>query len=254
MTLSPTQILANLPSGLRTPLLKAYAEITGNFRQGRWEPSELNGGKLCEVVYTILAGHVAGKFPAKPTKPRNMVDACRNLEKANPTLPRSVRIQIPRMMIALYEFRNNRGVGHVGGDVDPNHMDAVAVLGMAKWIVAELVRMFHGVSTEEATRAIDALVERLIPIIWHAKGQRRVLDPSLSKRDQTLLLLYGSAQGASEQELVSWVEHSNPSIYRRDILRKLHRERLIEYDESGKHALLSPTGIKLVEDSLPLEV
>jgi hypothetical protein len=29
---------------------------------------------------------------------------------------------------------------------------------------------------------------------------------------------------------VSWLEHSNASVYRRDVLRKLHRERFIEYD------------------------
>ena len=32
----------------------------------------------------------------------------------------SVRIQISRMIVALYEVRNNRNVGHVGSEVDPN--------------------------------------------------------------------------------------------------------------------------------------
>ena len=43
------------------------------------------------------------------------------------------------MIVALYEIRNDRGVGHTGGDVDPNHMDASMVLAGAKWLVAELV-------------------------------------------------------------------------------------------------------------------
>src|SRR6266516_699533 len=143
--------LAGIPPALRDELLAAFNEIARNYRERKWEPSELNGGKLCEVVYTILRGHVDEVFPARASKPANMVDACRALEKADAAkFPRSVRIQIPRMLLGLYEVRNNRGVGHVGGDVDPNCMDASIVLATAKWLLAELVRVFHGVDTSEA--------------------------------------------------------------------------------------------------------
>ena len=142
-------LLSSIPKGLREPLLRAFQAIEKNYREMRWEPSELNGGKLCEVVYTILKGHVEGKFASRPTKPRNMLEACKAFENAdNKVFPRSVRVQIPRMIIALYEIRNNRGVGHVGGDVGPNHMDAVLVVGMAKWILAELIRLFHGETSQ----------------------------------------------------------------------------------------------------------
>ena len=75
------------------------------------------------------------------------------------------------MLIALYEIRNNRGVGHVGSEVDPNHMDAVAVLYMSKWLVAELVRVFHRVDTATASEAVDTLVERESAIILVGRGQ-----------------------------------------------------------------------------------
>jgi hypothetical protein len=102
-------------------LMGAFATIVRNYREGRWEPSELNGGKLCEVVYSVLKGHVDGKMPTSPSKPRNTVDSAKDLEKADQNVfPRAVRVQIPRVLMALYEIRNNRGVGHVGGDVDPN--------------------------------------------------------------------------------------------------------------------------------------
>src|SRR5206468_654238 len=100
-------------------------EIERNFRERRWEPAELNGGKLCEAAYSILKGHVDGHFPAKPSKPSNFPQACLDLEKADPKFGRSVRLLIPRMLIPLYDIRNSRSVGHIGGDVDPNHMDSV---------------------------------------------------------------------------------------------------------------------------------
>jgi len=251
----PSSALSGIPAGLRKALLDAFAEIVRNFREGRWEPSELNGGKLCEVVYTILKGQVDGKMPPQPKKPRNMVDDCRALEKADSSVfPRSIRIQIPRMLIGLYEIRNNRGVGHVGGDVNPNHMDAKVVVESAKWLVAELVRVFHGLSTEEATEVVEGLVEKTVPIVWKVGERKRVLRSDLSMRDQTLLLLYSTTGSVHERDLVDWVEHSNPSVYRRDVLRRAHRERLVDYNEHSGEVHLSPTGAAYVEDKLPLDL
>ena len=136
-TSSTDLILLEIPKAHRKELLKAFQNIVRNFREERWEPSELNGGKFCEVVFSILEGYTTGKYSTRPQKPNNMIDACRKLEQADKnSFCRSVRIQIPRMLVALYEVRNNRGVGHVGSDIDPNHMDALAVLNISKWILA----------------------------------------------------------------------------------------------------------------------
>jgi hypothetical protein len=40
------------------------------------------------------------------------------------TRKRALRIQIPRCMLSVYEIRGNRGTGHAGVEIDPNHMDA----------------------------------------------------------------------------------------------------------------------------------
>ena len=248
--LSDETILGLLPDGLRSELLAVYSGIVKNYRERRWEPSELNGGKLCEVAYTIVRGYVDGSFPPRSTKPRNMVDACHALEQAPSTYPRSLRIQIPRMLIALYEVRNNRGVGHVGGDVNPNHMDATCVLQMSKWILGELVRLFHDVDTETASEAIESIVERLVPKVWEVDGKLRVLDTSLKMKDKTLILLYHHPGSTSESDLVHWVEHSNASVYRRDVLRKCHKDKLIEYDPESKMVTLSPKGMEYVEERL----
>lgn len=106
-------------------------------------------------------------------------------------------------------------------------MDAVCVSQMSKWIVAELIRVFHNVSTEEATDAVDALSDRELPLIWQVNGVSRVLDNSLSMLDKTLVLLYSEPSGINEAELVSYIEHSNPSVYRRDILRKAHKKNCL---------------------------
>lgn len=245
-----TNLFAALPPPLRDELVSCFDEIARNFRESRWEPSELNGGKLCEIVYTILRGHVDGSFPTQAAKPSNMVDACRALEQAGAQWPRSVRVQIPRMLVALYEIRNNRGVGHVGGDVNPNAMDATVVLSMAQWIMAELVRCFHGVDTTTAQVAVEALVTRTVPVVWEVEGKKRVLSKDVPYRSATLLLMYSSAGPVRDQDLRTWIEHPEMSAFRRDVLRRLHRDRLAEYDETSGNIRLSPVGIAHVEKTL----
>lgn len=247
MATSIINLLAGIPSTLHEELMSCFKQIEKNFREGRWEPSELNGGKLCEVVYTILRGYIDNNFPASASKPRNMVDACRALEQSPATFPRSIRIQIPRMITALYEIRNNRGVGHVGGDVNPNKMDAICVLQMSKWIITELIRVFHSITISEAEAIVDSISEREISIIWAVGNVKRVLDTNLSMASKSLVLLYNSPLGMSVEDLVKFTEHSNPSSYKSTILKKAHKERLLEYDKSQNLVTISPKGMKKVE-------
>src|SRR5688572_23856301 len=95
-----SQLLAGLPQGLREPLIASYREIAANYIERRWEPSELNGGKFCEIVYSVIDGAITGNFPAAATKPARMADSCKALEQrpANPARvgDRSLRVLIPR--------------------------------------------------------------------------------------------------------------------------------------------------------------
>ncbi len=250
MTPDKSKLLAKIPEGLRKPLFETYREIASNFSEHRWEPSELNGGKFCECVYWVCHGFLTGTYAGKPTKPPNMVADCRALETRKDTGQpgdRSLRILVPRMLPALYEVRNNRGVGHVGGDVDPNFMDATAVYSTASWILAELVRIFHNLHPDEAQNVADGLVERKTPLIWSAGSIQRVLDTKLSAADQTLLLLHKKLGWIAEKDLVASIEYKRRSDFRTKVLKRLHANRMIEFDQIEEKARISPKGSEHVE-------
>jgi len=238
--LTPDQALSSLPEGLRKPLLQEFTNIINNYMETRWTPLELSGGRFCEIVYTIIHGYAAGSYPSAPSKPRNFVDACRGLE-GHAGVPRSFQILIPRLLPALYEIRNNRGVGHVGGDVDSNFMDSTAVVSITSWIVAELVRVFHGVSTAEAQQLVNNLAERRIPLVWKSGEIRRVLNPKLSLKDQILLLIASCSNKVSADRLFNWTGHTKRAYFNR-LLRQLHSKRLLEFDEESKEVEILPPG------------
>lgn len=247
---SAVAVLGALPDGLRNPLIETFNSILDDFRTSRWEDASAGGGKLCEIVYSIIDGYLRGSFPLKPSKPANLVDACRALEKAPPSGKpgdRSVRIHIPRVLPPVYEIRNNRNVGHVGGDVDPNHMDASYVVGAAKWLLAELVRIFHSTDAAAASQIVETIIQRETATVWVIGGKRRVLIPGLTMKDKVVILLHDAGGRATEAELLDWTEHTNPSVFRRDILRPLHKQRLIEYDETTREVHLSPVGYEYIE-------
>ena len=250
-------LLAGLPESLRDELFGCYRKLVTNFRERRWEGSELNGGQFCEIVYTIVRGALVGSFPAKATKPKNMVDDCRALENlpADPARvgDRSLRILISRTLPVLYEIRNNRNVGHVGGEVDPNHQDAIAVMTMASWMMAELVRIFHAVPLTEAQAMVDALVERHTPLVWEVEdsgGVKRVLDAKMSAGDTAIVLLYSTPGWLDTATLLRWTEYKNATRFHDDILGDLHRARRVEFDRANGRVRISPTGIAYVEDDV----
>lgn len=249
MTLNAAQALGQLPQGLRAELLAEFAKITTNYRERRWEAAELDGGRLCEVAYSILDGFTsAGNYPARASKPKYFESACKALENRT-GYPDSARLTIPRILVGLYDVRNRRNVGHVGGDVDANHMDAELVLAMAKWIVAELVRLFHNTDVKTAADVVDALVDRTLPIIWEVDGIKRVLNTALSLTDQTLLLLYSETGAVSDRDLAKYLEQDRLANYRR-VLDRLHKARAIEWNKVTGMVTLSPPGREDVEDRL----
>lgn len=238
--------LSTVPAGLRDPLISEYQSIVQNFLEHRWLPTELRGARFSEIVYTILDGQAKQSYAAAPSKPANFVAACRSLETNNQThVPRSFQILIPRILPALYEIRNNRNVGHVSGELDSNHMDAVAVLSMCNWVMAELVRVFHGLSVPEAQRVVDALAEVRIPVVWSDGNIKRVLRTELKLQEQLLLLTAATVPDVTSKELIAWIEHDNPSYVMRT-LRVLHSKRFIEFTEDVDKVRILPPGAKFV--------
>jgi len=104
--------------------------------------------------------------------------------------------------------------------------------------------VFHKLSIEGAQELVDAIAERRVPLIWHGKDVKRVLNPKVEVRDQLLLLIATSPGMVGTKSLQAWTEYKNPTRFI-EILKELHRSRLIEfYERDAKVEILPPGSIE----------
>lgn len=246
------QALGGIPKKFRDRLINTYLDLKRNCAEGRFDAAGLSCGKFCETAIRFLQERVTGKSTPFGTRIGNFADECRKLVNS-PTsaATESERILIPRALVFLYTVRNKRGIGHVGGDVDANALDAAVIARTVDWVICELLRVHHGFSLEEAQALVDGLAIRELPTVWEVAGKKRILRDDLNAKDETLLLLYSSPEfSVMTEDLIAWVEYSNPHVFRSAVLKPLHAARLIEWDRVSETVVLSPKGAKRVEDAL----
>lgn len=237
------------PSDICDALVDSYVKIKEQYYLNKLEPSELNGGKFVEACVRLIQEELTGSHIPIGERIPNIAKVLREFETFDKRKNDSFRIHIPRILLSVYNIRNKRGVGHLGGDVNPNLADATIITTAVDWILSELYRILYTVSLDEAQNIVNNLVKRKMPLVWEIKDVRRVLNPSISYRDQTLLLLYSIYPDVmTDDELINCLEYSNPGRYRTYTLRNLHKDRLIEYSRDGNCTILPP-GINYVEQN-----
>jgi hypothetical protein len=244
--------LGKLPKEYRDRLIKAYLGLKVAFADGVFDACGLRAAKYAEVVLRLLQ-HELGQIPIPfGQKISNLQDECAKLEQLPKAIgSESLRIVIPRALTFLYTLRNKRGIGHVGGDIEANEIDAATAARLADWTLAELIRIYYAIPLEDAQSLLDAIVTRQLPQVWTVAGKKRVLNPKLTYQEQVLILLYGERDnGVVFEDLFEWVEHPRKDRFRSNVVRPLHESRLVEYDEETQVVILSPTGVKEVEDRL----
>lgn len=243
--------LKNVDPKFRSKLIEQYLNVKRSLVEGRDEAVGMSAGKFCEVVLRFLQHEVHGTYTPFGQSINNFANECRRLIEAKGSAPEAIRVVMPRALVFIYTIRNKRGIGHVGGDVDANRIDAMTIARSCDWVTCELIRVFHGLSLEEAQDIVDGLSIRTMPDVWEVSGKKRVLRSDLSAKQKVLLLSHQSIDGAIlVEDLCDWIEYSNMGVFKSKVLTPLHKERLIEYDKDALTVTISPIGVKVVEETI----
>ena len=153
------------PPELVKQLLETYTETKGNFYLGKLRPHEVEGGRFAEAVFRILEHITTTKY----TPLNRKIDTDKVIQNLANTpvgnFHESIRLHIPRTLRVIYDIRNNRDAAHLTDGIDPNLQDATLVCACCDWVMAELIRLYHGMSADEAHKIVENLVTRKAPIV-----------------------------------------------------------------------------------------
>jgi hypothetical protein len=241
------QHLSSIPQALVDSLLSEYQKIHEQYFLGRWEPSQLNGGRFAESILRIIEYKCNTHFTpiGVQLNRRSIIDVA----ERNTILPDSLRFQIPRIASLMLDFRNNRNVGHLGR-IEVNRMDSTFVLQAANWIVAELIRLETHMDPAAAEVEMHKIIERKVPIIEETGGRLKILDPSMDTREKILVICYQKfPNSTSETDLLDWVEYDTHNKGRfRSYLKELNDDRRIDYRNGN--IVLTKRGVLWVEKNI----
>lgn len=238
---------AGMPVALASELLDTYVEAKRRYYLDDHRPEAVEGGRFSEAGLRILQ-HAC----AHPVTPIG-----KNLPKFNDSLlgkfenatgaPDSVRFHIPRALKLIYDIRNKRDVAHLADGIDPNLQDATLVIGTMDWVVAEFVRLYHGVSADQAQSIIEDLVSREVPAIQEINGQPVIL-ADLQPRDQAILMLYrAGAQGATLDEMTGWLRVTRKADLKKRLL-KLNQDKLVLLHPATGRFVITANGNRYVQE------
>lgn len=242
-------LLQGLPSPLVRNLTVEFQYLHEQYYLGKWQASQLNGGRFGEAVLRIIEYKDIGNFTPLGTQlhRENII----NHVQHNGGLPDSLRLTIPKLAAIIMDFRNNRNVAHLG-TIEVNGMDSSFVIHTANWIMAELVRIEGQTTPEDAQNEIIKIIDRKIPVVEEINGRLKPLNPSLSTKNKTLVCLYQRyPQAVSDLDLLTWIKDKNPTRFR-GYIKVLDKEDLVDYTDG--QVVLTRRGLAWTEKNIQFEL
>jgi hypothetical protein len=230
--------------------MKHFQAMTTEFQQGAWEEAIGKGGKFVEAALKALYVHAGKTLPAaRDFKAGKLMTELEQLPAGS--LDDSIKLTIPRACRFTYDIASNRGARHDPAEVDPNEMDARAVVAGTSWIAAEMLRYAQKDALDPARvrELVDGLTQRRYPLIEDVDGRVYFHVRGASARDVALLSLWHKHPGRmSEGELVAAVmRHHFTDKNAKMAVSRLGR--LVDPDEQGRLKLLQP-GVREAEELL----
>jgi hypothetical protein len=231
---------AKFPAKHVDSALDHYGTMIGEFKKGEWEKSIVRAGKLVEAILKSLWVSCGNTVPkAKDFKVDHVI---RELEKIPvATAEDSLRLTIPRACRFIYDIASNRGARHDPDEIDPNVMDASAVVSLCGWMIAEMLRNAQkGLDPAGARDLVLRLTQKTFPNLEEIGDRVYFHVTGLSARTAALLRLWHAhPRRVSQRELIQHTErHGFTHANAKAGLARLGR--VVDDDGQGNLRLLSP--------------
>lgn len=180
---------SELDQTLFEELLEEHDAIRKAYNRKDHEKTLNKTGKFCETTYQLLQEILEDKHDTQPNFNR-IKDDLEGEPKAD--YPESIRILIPRVAKAMYDFRSKRGGAHKI-EIDHQYIDAHLNVQTSRWIVAEFLRVYGDgdVELETLEAQVQQLATRSIPLVEEfPNGDVMVLQDPKSAKEEAMMILY----------------------------------------------------------------
>lgn len=187
--------------------LEHFSGTVDKYQTGDWEPCVIKAGKFVEAALKALMVHAGMPLPPpRKFSAGTVIDDLGRLPAG--AVDDAVRLAIPRACRFVYDIASNRGARHDAGDVDPNEMDANAVVPTCSWILAEMIRYAQkgAMDTTKAQELVDSLTARRYPMIEEVDDRVYFHHTRKSAPDVALMALaYKYPKRIAVQELIATI-------------------------------------------------
>jgi hypothetical protein len=227
-----------------------FEAMNAEFQRGSWEEAIAKGGKFVEAVLKALCINTDQPLATgRGFKAGKVIDTLGSGATAGHA--DAVRLTIPRACRFVYDIASNRGARHDPDEIDPNLMDARAVVATAAWILAEMLRHAQKGALDLTTvsELVDGLTQRQYMLIEHVQERVYFHLPAASAKDIVTLSLWQRYPGRmSRQELIESAKRHRHSG-KNATMAVARMAGLVDVSADDRMRLLQP-GIKKAEELL----
>jgi hypothetical protein len=221
--------------------LDHFFGIISKFQSGEWEPCISKAGKFVEAVLKALFVHV-GQTPPKGRKFKADPIINQLGQLPDGSFDDAIRLTIPRACRFVYDIASNRGARHDPDEIDPNEMDASALVPTCSWILAEMIRFAQkgAVDVNEAKDIVESLSAKRYPLVEEVDGRVYFHHAKRSAPDVALMALaYRHPKRQSREYLIATIRRHRFSANNANVaLRRI--KRFVDDDGDGNLRLLAP--------------
>jgi hypothetical protein len=220
-----------LDGELTSVLLRELVSMERRYALRDWEPATLDGGQFTEAASRILYHQDSTNL----NKTKGVASCLNYIEdsKLSHAYPdaKSAR-HTAKVLRAIYKFRSDRGAIHIAPGYTANQMDAKLLLDNARWVLAEILRVFWTTDQGAVAKAIRELIQFEIPVVGQYGDRLLVQRTDCTIEEEILILLHHAGEdGLSRTQIGEYVGRDPSSVTR--ALQRLISPRLRQIIKLG---------------------
>jgi hypothetical protein len=256
MPLSSAQLVGELSKvidpAFASAVVESYVEMQQRYLAGDWQPTQLDGGRLCEVVARAVYQLDSGTI----TQSQLPKALCEKIEDEKGIhvhkLGQSDRSHICRAIGLVYKFRSSRGSVHISPTYTADYMDSMLAVHAGKWIFAEFLRLAWAKDKGVIAETIEEIVQLEYSLIHKLNGVPLVLEHRISAPAEILILL-NNADGhrMSRETLRKLAKNNTEKAFEVAVSRLLKTNEIRTTDIAGELALTPKGQKRVIEQIIP---